>query len=118
MADSFGLLANGDFVLCCLDYEAEMRLGNIDEISVGEALASEKRAAVRRRLNQQHDQTAQQLKAGLDVVRTRGGILDHLSTIDIKGKSERTRGEEEKSGEKWEEARGRKTVRRQLTLEL
>lgn len=48
MADSFGLLANGDFVLCCLDYEGEMHIGNIDEISAGEALASEKRAAVRR----------------------------------------------------------------------
>jgi MoaA/NifB/PqqE/SkfB family radical SAM enzyme len=48
MADSFGLLANGDFVLCCLDYEGEMRLGNIDEVSVAEALSSEKRAAVRR----------------------------------------------------------------------
>lgn len=48
MADSFGLLANGDFVLCCLDYEGEMHLGNIDEMSVGEALASGKRAAVRR----------------------------------------------------------------------
>ena len=48
MADSFGLLANGDFVLCCLDYEGEMRIGNIDDLSVAEALASEKRASVRR----------------------------------------------------------------------
>ena len=48
MTESFGLLANGDFVLCCLDYEGEMRIGNIDEMTAGEALASDKRAAVRR----------------------------------------------------------------------
>lgn len=47
MADSFGLLANGDFVLCCLDYEGEMRIGNIAEMTVAEALASAKRAAIR-----------------------------------------------------------------------
>ncbi len=47
MAENFGLLANGDFVLCCLDYEGEMRLGNIDTMSVEEVLRSDKRAAIR-----------------------------------------------------------------------
>lgn len=47
MADSFGLLANGDFVLCCLDYEGEMKIGNIAEMTVERALASAKRASVR-----------------------------------------------------------------------
>jgi hypothetical protein len=48
MADNFGLLANGEFVLCCLDYEGEMSLGNIEAISVGDLLRSDKRAEVRR----------------------------------------------------------------------
>jgi len=48
MADNLGLLANGDFVLCCLDYEGEMALGNIDSTPVADVLRSEKRAAVRR----------------------------------------------------------------------
>jgi hypothetical protein len=47
MAESFGLLANGEFVLCCLDYEGEMKMGSIDTLTVAEALASPKRAAVR-----------------------------------------------------------------------
>jgi len=47
MAESFGLLANGDFVLCCLDYEGEMKIGSIGEMTVEEALTSTKRAAVR-----------------------------------------------------------------------
>ena len=48
MADNLGLLANGDFVLCCLDYEGEMALGNIDQTPVADVLRSERRAAVRR----------------------------------------------------------------------
>ena len=48
MADNFGLLANGEYVLCCLDYEAEMAIGNIDSMPVGEALGSGKRSAVRK----------------------------------------------------------------------
>jgi radical SAM protein with 4Fe4S-binding SPASM domain len=48
MAENVGLLSNGDFVLCCLDYEGEMRLGNIDTTRVEDALRSEKRAAIRR----------------------------------------------------------------------
>jgi organic radical activating enzyme len=48
MADNFGLLANGDFVLCCLDYEGEMALGNIDVIPVADLLRSDKRDGVRR----------------------------------------------------------------------
>ncbi len=48
MADNLGLLADGSFVLCCLDYEGEMNLGNIDQTSVADVLRSERRAAVRR----------------------------------------------------------------------
>ncbi len=48
MADNFGLLANGEYILCCLDYEAEMAIGSIDSMPVGEALGSGKRSAVRR----------------------------------------------------------------------
>ncbi len=47
MADSFGLLANGDYVFCCLDYEGEMALGNIDTTPVAAVMQSTKRAAVR-----------------------------------------------------------------------
>ena len=47
MADNFGLLSNGEYVLCCLDYEAEMAIGNIDSMPAGEALESEKRTVVR-----------------------------------------------------------------------
>jgi radical SAM protein with 4Fe4S-binding SPASM domain len=48
MADNIGLLSNGDFVLCCLDYEGEMRLGNVDTTRLEGVLRSEKRAAIRR----------------------------------------------------------------------
>jgi hypothetical protein len=48
MADGFGMLANGDFVLCCLDYEGEMRLGNVDDMAASSVLSSARRAAVRR----------------------------------------------------------------------
>jgi radical SAM protein with 4Fe4S-binding SPASM domain len=48
MAENIGLLANGDFVLCCLDYEGEMRLGNIDTARLEDVLRSEKRAAIRK----------------------------------------------------------------------
>lgn len=48
MADNVGLLSNGDYVLCCLDYEGEMKLGNIDRTPLSEVLLSERRAAVRR----------------------------------------------------------------------
>jgi radical SAM protein with 4Fe4S-binding SPASM domain len=48
MADNVGLLSNGDFILCCLDYEGEMRLGNIDTTRMEDVLRSEKRAAIRR----------------------------------------------------------------------
>jgi hypothetical protein len=48
MAENVGLLSNGDFVLCCLDYEGEMRLGNIDTTRMEDVLRSEKRAAIRR----------------------------------------------------------------------
>jgi organic radical activating enzyme len=47
MTESFGLLANGDYVLCCLDYEGEMMLGNIAENSVAQVLGSEQRARIR-----------------------------------------------------------------------
>jgi radical SAM protein with 4Fe4S-binding SPASM domain len=48
MAENIGLLSNGDFVLCCLDYEGEMRLGNIDSTKLEDVFRSEKRAAIRR----------------------------------------------------------------------
>jgi hypothetical protein len=46
MTGSFGILANGDYVLCCLDYEGDMALGNIATVPVAAVLASERRAAV------------------------------------------------------------------------
>ncbi len=48
MADSLGMLANGDLILCCLDYEGEMGLGNIRDVVLRDVLLAEKRAAVRR----------------------------------------------------------------------
>ncbi len=47
MTESFGLLANGEYVLCCLDYEGEMGLGTIDKVAVADALSGERRAAIR-----------------------------------------------------------------------
>jgi hypothetical protein len=47
MTDSFGLLANGAYVFCCLDYEGEMELGNSGEIPVAQVLRSERRASIR-----------------------------------------------------------------------
>lgn len=47
MTESFGLLANGQYVLCCLDYEGEMGLGNSGENSVASVLGSERRARIR-----------------------------------------------------------------------
>ena len=47
MSESFGLLANGDYVLCCLDYEGEMELGNIASVPVASVLAAERRARIR-----------------------------------------------------------------------
>jgi len=47
MTDSFGLLSNGDYVLCCLDYEGEMGLGNIASTTVASVLGSEGRARIR-----------------------------------------------------------------------
>jgi hypothetical protein len=46
MTGSFGLLANGDYVLCCLDYEGDMALGNIATVPVAAVLASGRRAAI------------------------------------------------------------------------
>jgi hypothetical protein len=48
MADSLGLLANGDLILCCLDYEGEMKLGNIRDAALEDVLLSDRRAAARR----------------------------------------------------------------------
>ncbi len=48
MAHGFGMLANGDFVFCCLDYEGEMGLGNIDTTRVASVLGLTKRVAARR----------------------------------------------------------------------
>ncbi|MDQ1352058.1 MAG: hypothetical protein QG657_2364, partial [Acidobacteriota bacterium] len=40
MTDNLGLLANGNLVLCCLDYEGEMNLGNIKDTDIKELLQS------------------------------------------------------------------------------
>ena len=48
MTGNLGLLAGGNFVLCCLDYEGEMDLGHIDRTPVADVLRSERRAAVLR----------------------------------------------------------------------
>jgi organic radical activating enzyme len=47
MADNLGILANGDYVFCCLDYEGEMNLGNIRETPIRELLSSKKRRIIR-----------------------------------------------------------------------
>jgi hypothetical protein len=47
MTESFGVLTGGEYVLCCLDYEAEMGLGRMDDVSVASILGSEKRARIR-----------------------------------------------------------------------
>ncbi len=47
MAESFGILANGDYVLCCLDYEGEMKLGHRTTTPVAGILGSERRASIR-----------------------------------------------------------------------
>ncbi|MFC2158325.1 radical SAM/SPASM domain-containing protein [Acidobacteriota bacterium] len=48
MTDNLGILANGDLILCCLDYEGEMNLGNIRDIELNDFLSSERRAEIRR----------------------------------------------------------------------
>ena len=48
MTDNLGILANGDLILCCLDYEGEMKLGNIRDVDLEEFLSSEQRAEIRR----------------------------------------------------------------------
>ncbi len=47
MTGSFGVLANGDYALCCLDYEGEMDLGNSADVPVADVLVSPRRAAIR-----------------------------------------------------------------------
>ena len=47
MTESFGLLADGTYVLCCLDYEGEMHLGGIASTPVADVLGGERRAALR-----------------------------------------------------------------------
>ncbi|MGD0782282.1 MAG: radical SAM protein [Candidatus Aminicenantales bacterium] len=47
MTESFGILSGGEYVLCCLDYEAEMGLGRMDDVAVASILGSEKRARIR-----------------------------------------------------------------------
>jgi sulfatase maturation enzyme AslB (radical SAM superfamily) len=46
MAGNLGMLANGDLVFCCLDYEGEMKLGNIKNTRLKELLFSGKRTQV------------------------------------------------------------------------
>lgn len=47
MTESFGLLTNGEYVFCCLDYEGEMGLGRLDTVPVASILGSERRAGIR-----------------------------------------------------------------------
>ncbi len=47
MTDNLGLLANGNLVLCCLDYEGEMNLGNIKDMDIKEFLQSDRLARIR-----------------------------------------------------------------------
>jgi radical SAM protein with 4Fe4S-binding SPASM domain len=47
MTDNIGLLANGDMVACCLDYEGEMKLGNINDTKVDELFYSDRMARIR-----------------------------------------------------------------------
>ncbi len=46
MANNIGILSNGDFILCCLDYEGEMGFGNIKNKSIEDVLKSKKRLSV------------------------------------------------------------------------
>lgn len=47
MTESFGLLADGRYLLCCLDYEGEMGLGGIDEVALADVLGGAARARIR-----------------------------------------------------------------------
>jgi 2-polyprenyl-3-methyl-5-hydroxy-6-metoxy-1,4-benzoquinol methylase/tetratricopeptide (TPR) repeat protein len=45
-ANSLVLLSNGEFTLCCLDSDGEMKLGNITDVSPEEVLASPRRREI------------------------------------------------------------------------
>jgi hypothetical protein len=79
MADNFGLLANGEYVLCCLDYEAEMAIGNIDSMPVGEALGSEKRTVVRK--NAMTEKVCRRCKGNVFIFDT-APLSSHTKEID------------------------------------
>jgi hypothetical protein len=83
MADNFGLLANGEYVLCCLDYEAEMAIGNIDSMPVGEALGSEKRTVVRK--NAMTEKVCRRCKGNVFIFDT-APLSSHTQEIDRFGR--------------------------------
>jgi hypothetical protein len=83
MADNFGLLANGEYVLCCLDYEAEMAIGNIDSMPVGEALVSEKRTVVRK--NAMTEKVCRRCKGNVFIFDT-APLSSHIQEIDRFGR--------------------------------
>jgi radical SAM protein with 4Fe4S-binding SPASM domain len=47
MTGNLGILANGDLILCCLDYEGEMNLGNIKDTNIKEFLQSDRLARIK-----------------------------------------------------------------------
>jgi len=83
MADNFGLLANGEYVLCCLDYEAEMAIGNIDSMPVGEALGSGKRTVVRK--NAMTEKVCRRCKGNVFIFDT-APLSSHTQEIDRFGR--------------------------------
>lgn len=46
MTRNLGILANGDIILCCLDYEGEMKLGNIGDSHIFDLLNSKQLAQI------------------------------------------------------------------------
>ncbi|MBF0558904.1 MAG: radical SAM protein [Nitrospirae bacterium] len=42
MRDHFGILYNGDVVLCCMDFDGNTKVGNLNEASLQEILSSER----------------------------------------------------------------------------
>ncbi len=46
MRDHFGILLNGDLVLCCIDYDGKTKIGNIGESSIREILSSDRLAEI------------------------------------------------------------------------
>ncbi|MCX6579301.1 MAG: SPASM domain-containing protein [Candidatus Aminicenantes bacterium] len=86
MTDNLGILSNGDLVLCCLDYEGEMNLGNIKDTNIKELLQSDRLARIRE--NAMCEAVCRRCKGNTFI----------LDTAKLAGKSQRV----DKFGRGWE----------------